>query len=217
MNRIIFVFLLIFTGCSIDISESLFIASIGFEFENGELNGYFYLPLSNDVGKSEEEGKGTGEFVRVAGENIEKVFNNVKAVNSIDINLKHVSSVVLNEKLLNKEFIDSFINYVKQSKLLDYNFYFLATKEKMEEIYGFQNPNQETVLNSLLVVSGSNVGIRLVADPIHFLEFSKKFYSDRSILIPLLDIEELWSINNEKVKRKKEKVDRTDGSEQSKL
>ena len=37
----------------------------------GELNGYFYLPLSNDVGKSESEGKGTGEYVRVKGESVE--------------------------------------------------------------------------------------------------------------------------------------------------
>ena len=201
MSKLIGIFLLLMMcSCSVDISESLFIASIGFEVIDGEINGYFYLPLSSDVGKSEGESKGSGEFVRVAGTNIEKVFNNVKAVNSIDINLKHVSSVVLSTELLNSDFIDNFINYVKYSKLLDYNFYLLATKEKMEDIFSFQNPNQETVLNSLLVVSGDNEGIRLVADPVHFLEFSKKFYSQRSILIPMLDIEELWTIENEQVK-----------------
>ena len=45
--------LLMLGGCGIDISESLFIASIGFEKEENEIKGYFYLPLSNDVGKSE--------------------------------------------------------------------------------------------------------------------------------------------------------------------
>lgn len=198
--KILILFLFVLTGCSVDISESLFIASIGFEEIDGELNGYFYLPLSNDVGKSESEGKGTGEYVRVKGESVEKVFNNVKAVNSIDINLKHVSSVVLNVSLLKHEFLEEFVSYVKYSNLLDYNFYFLATKEKMEDIFSFQNPNQESVLNSLLVISGDNEGIRLVADPVHYLDFSKKYYDKRSILIPLLDIEELWNINGENVK-----------------
>ena len=65
--------------------------------------------------------------------------------------------------------------------------------EKMEDIYSFKNPNQESVLNSLLVISGDNSGIRLVAEPVHYLEFCKKYFSKRSILIPMLDIEEFLS------------------------
>ena len=200
MNKILVFILLIFSGCSVDISESLFIASIGFEIEGDEINGYFYIPLSSDVGKTEQEGKGSGEFVRVAGKTIEQVFNNVDAVNSIDINLKHVSSVVLNKELYNDKFIVEFINYIKHSNRLDFNFYLFTTSEKMEDIYSFKNPNQESVLNSLLVISGDNAGIRLVADPVHYLDFCKKFFSRRSILIPMLDIEELWTIDGEKAK-----------------
>lgn len=201
MNKLLLIFvLLILSSCGVDISESLFIASIGFEIEENEIKGYFYLPLSNDVGKSEKEGKGEGEFVKVGGENIERVFNNVKAVNSIDINLKHVSSIVLNQDLYNNDFIDQLIQYVKYSKLIDYNFYLFSTKEKMKDIYSFKNPNQESVLNSLLVISGDNIGLRLVAEPIHFLEFCKRYYDNRSILIPSLDIEELWNIDGKQVK-----------------
>ena len=196
MIKIIVLLLLLLTSCGVDISESLFIASIGFELDEEEIKGYFYLPLSNDIGKSEDEGKGEGEFVKVGGENIEKVFNNVKAVNSIDINFKHVSSIVINKELYNEGFINELINYVKYYNLIDYNFYLFSTEEKMEDIYSFKNPNQESVLNSLLVISGDNVGLRLVAEPVHFLEFSKKFYDNRSILIPSLDIEELWNIDN---------------------
>ena len=200
MIKILIFILLLLSGCSVDISESLFIASIGFEMKDEKINGYFYIPLSSDVGKANEEGKGSGEFVRVAGDTIEQVFNNVDAVNSININLKHVSSVVLNESLFNDEFILEFINYVKYSNRLDYNFYLFTTTEKMEDIYSFKNPNQESVLNSLLVISGDNAGIRLVADPVHYLDFCKKYYSQRSILIPMLDIEELWNIEGEKEK-----------------
>lgn len=200
MNKLLIIMILLLSSCSIDISESLFIASIGFEILDEEINGYFYIPLSSDVGKTEKEGKGSGEFVRVAGQNIEQVFNNVDAVNSININLKHVSSVVLNQELYNDDFISDFIDYVKYSNRMDFNFYFFTTNEKMEDIYSFKNPNQESVLNSLLVISGDNAGIRLVADPVHYLEFCKKFFSKRSILIPRLDIEELWNIDGENAK-----------------
>ena len=99
-SRILLVLMLFFLfGCSPDISESLFIASIGFEIENDELNGYFYLPLSNDVGKSEGEGKGTGEYVRVAGKTIEEVFNNVKAVSIIFNNQLFTWSRLFNRNL----------------------------------------------------------------------------------------------------------------------
>ena len=108
MNKLLIIMILLLSGCSIDISESLFIASIGFEILDEEINGYFYIPLSSDVGKTEKEGKGSGEFVRVAGKNIEQVFNNVDAVNSININFKHVSSVVLNQELYNDDFISDY-------------------------------------------------------------------------------------------------------------
>ena len=123
MIKLYVLFLVVFlSGCGVDISESLFIASIGFE-KKEEIEGYFYIPLSNDIGKSESDGKGEGEYVQVGGENIEKVFNNVKAVNSIDINLKHVSSIVISKELCNDEFIEELINFVKYSKMIDYNFY----------------------------------------------------------------------------------------------
>lgn len=199
-NIYLIIFIFILSGCMDNVNESLFIASIGIERQDEELRGYFYLPLSNDVGKTEGEGKGSGEFLEVGGKSIQEIFNNAKAVNSLDVNLNHVSSVVLNNELYNPSFLDEFINFVKKSQLLDFNFYFFATEEKMKDIYSFQNPNQESVLNSLLVVSGDNEGLRLVGEPVHFIDFSKKFYSNRTILVPTLTIEELWHINDKKVK-----------------
>lgn len=201
MIKLLIVFILLFlSGCVDNINESLFIASIGIEKKEGELKGYFYLPLSNDIGKTDSPAKGSGEFLVVGGKTVYELFNNAKAVNSLNVNLRHVSSVVINKELFTPTFLDEFINYVKNTHIIDYNFYFMATKEKLEDIYSFQNPNQESVLNSLLVISGDNEGLRLVAEPVHYLDFVKRFYDNRSILLPLLEMEELWHINNEKVK-----------------
>ena len=45
MIKILIFILLLLSGCSVDISESLFIASIGFEMKDEKINGYFYIPV----------------------------------------------------------------------------------------------------------------------------------------------------------------------------
>ncbi len=187
-----------------NISEVLFIASVGIEKkEEGEEKyyGYFYLPLSSDIGKTENtENKGKGEFARVSGNTISDLFENLKVTTSLSLNFKHVSSIVLDTKLLEKEFILELFDFIKYSLEIDYNCYVFATKEKLSDIYNFQNPNQESVLNSILVSTNDVSGIFQVASPMHFLEFARKYYGQRSILLPMLSLEEIWTIEDQKVK-----------------
>ncbi len=205
MKRVICLILLILPLCACErynISTSLFIASIGIEQKDEETyQGYFYLPLSSDVGKAENiENKGKGEFAKVGGKSVADLFKNIKATTSLDINFRHVSSIVLNTELLTPDFLEELSDYIKYSHSIDFNCYLFATDEKMEDIYDFQNPNQESVLHSILVSTGDVKGMFLVTTPLHFLEFVSKFYADRSIILPLLDMEELWQVDGEKVK-----------------
>ncbi|MDE6241065.1 MAG: hypothetical protein K2M08_01445 [Anaeroplasmataceae bacterium] len=194
--------LILLAGCnSYDISKILFIASIGIEKKEDGYQGYFYLPLSSDIGKTETtENKGKGEFAKTTGQNIPELFYNLQNSTSLVMNLKHVSSIVLNKELLNKEFIIELLDYIKFSLDIDFNCYLFITKEKMDELYNFQNPNQESVLNSLLVSTSDANSSFLVTPPIHFLKFTREFYKDRSILLPMLDLEEIWTIDSEPVK-----------------
>lgn len=204
MKKLLILIFLVFSLCSCEkysISDSLFIASIGIEKKEDQYNGYFYLPLSSDIGKSENmESKGKGEFAKVIGKSVAELFKNIKATTSLNVNFKHVSSIVLNKELLTKEFLQELADYIKYSHYIDYNCYLFATTEEMDKIYDFQNPNQESVLNSILVSTSDEKGLFLVATPIHFLEFVSKFYAERTILLPLLDMEELWQVDGEKVK-----------------
>lgn len=199
---LIFFSVFLFSGCTgHDISQILFIASIGIEKKEDKYQGYFYLPLSSDIGKPENtENKGKGEFAKTSGKSIPELFYNLQNSTSLVMNLKHVSSIVLNKELLNNEFLKELIDYIKYSLEIDFNCYIFVTSEKMEELYDFQNPNEESVLNSLLV-STSDVNVAfLVTPPIHFLKFTREFYTDRSILLPLLDLEEIWTIDGKPVK-----------------
>ncbi|MDE7263744.1 MAG: hypothetical protein K2N64_03700 [Anaeroplasmataceae bacterium] len=206
MKKLMILFLVplfvLLVGCTgHDISKILFIASVGIEKEEDEYHGYFYLPLSSDIGKTEtSENKGKGQFAKTTGKTIPELFYNIQASTSLNINFKHVSSIVLNMELLNDEFLVQLLDFIKYSLLIDFNCYVFATTEKLEELYDFQNPNEESVLNSLLVSTSDISTLFLVASPVHFLKFTREFYLNRSILIPALVLEELWTIDSEKVK-----------------
>lgn len=195
--------LFLLVGCqSYDISKILFIASVGIEKkEDNTYQGFFYLPLSSDIGKTEtSENKGKGEYAKTSGKSIAELFHNIQAATSLNINFRHVSSIVLNEELLTKEFIIELCDFIKFSLDIDFNCYMFVTKEKMDELYDFQNPNQESVLNSLLVSSSDASDLFLVAPPMHFLQFACEFYENRCLLLPLLVLEEIWTIDSEPVK-----------------
>lgn len=195
--------ILLLCGCQkkLNISDTLFIASIGIEKEEEQYVGYFYLPLSSDIGKSESnENKAKGEYAKVKGESIADLFCNMVAATSFQLNFRHVSSIVLNEKLLKKDFLNELSDYIKFSLDIDFNLYLFVTEEKMSEIYDFQNPNQESVLNSILVSTSDTKGTFLVAEPLHFLHFAQLFYAERRILFPLLDLSEIWTIEDKQTK-----------------
>ncbi|MDE7161992.1 MAG: hypothetical protein K2N65_04450, partial [Anaeroplasmataceae bacterium] len=87
--------ILILASCeNYDISKILFIASVGIEKKEDSFQGYFYLPLSSDIGKTEStENSGKGEFAKTEGKTIQELFTNIQATTSLNINFRHVSSI----------------------------------------------------------------------------------------------------------------------------
>lgn len=200
--KIIMCFLCLFflTSCDTkNISETLFIASIGIEKVEDEYRGYFYLPLSTDIGKSDTEGIGKGEYATVKGKSIAELFTFIKATTSLSVNFKHVSSIVIKAELFSQEFLEELFAYIKYSLEIDYNCYIFITEDDLNELYNFQNPNQESVLNSILVSTSDSKGLFLVTKPMHFLELCSKYYEYRSILVPIVSVEEIWVADESKV------------------
>lgn len=53
MKKLIILLVFLLTGCSSSsITDSVYIASVGLDYEDNEYKGYFYLPSSVDVGAS---------------------------------------------------------------------------------------------------------------------------------------------------------------------
>ncbi|HIT49671.1 MAG TPA: hypothetical protein IAD46_01460 [Candidatus Pelethenecus faecipullorum] len=205
MKKIISLFLLIpilLCGCELqNISQVLFIASIGVEKEEDTYIGYFYLPLSSDVGKTEnKENQGIGQYAKVEGKTLAEVFENIQFSTELEVNLRHASSMVIHKDLMNDDFLNELIAFVKKDAGIDYNFYLFVTEDKMEDIFQFENPNKESVIYSVLVSTLDSPSIYMAANPIHFVKFAREFYSNRCISFPLLIAEELWNIEQQEAK-----------------
>ena len=199
MKKIIsLVFLLILCGCDFkDVSDSIYIASVAVEKNGDEYKGYFYLPSSIEVGNSNpnEESK-QGEIGISTGKNITDIFYNIDFSTSLSINYAHIATMIFHESILNNEDIDMLLNFFKDSYDFDFNFYIFATKESIEDIYTFTNPNKESIINTLLVAPHNHSEQFLGADALHFLNFCNYFYTKRCIHIPLIELDYSWKIDD---------------------
>lgn len=175
------------------IYNNMYIASIGFEKNEDKVTGYFYLPSSIDISSTEKvDTDKPAEIAKIEGNSIVDVFRNLELTSFLKMNLKHVSSLVLHESVLNKKEIEELIDYTKNSNYLDYNFYFFVTRDKIEDIYSIENPNQESVMRTLLCEPISNYYTYTSAKPIHFLNFCRDYYEKKTIPIALLEISNVW-------------------------
>lgn len=175
------------------IYNNMYIASIGFEKNEDKVTGYFYLPSSIDISSTEKSDTDKpAEIAKIEGDSVVDVFRNLELTSFLKMNLKHVSSLVLHESVLNKKELEELIDYTKNSKYFDYNFYFFVTRDKIEDIYSIENPNQESVMRTLLCEPISNYYSYTAAKPIHFLNFCRDYYEKKTIPIALLEISSVW-------------------------
>ena len=193
-------FLLTLTACKHKtVSDSIYIASVAVEKTEDEYKGYFYLPSSVEVGNSNPDNNTKkGEVGISTGKCVTDIFYNIEFSTSLSINYAHISTMIFHESMLNNDDIDRLLQFFKNSHDFDFNFYIFTTSEKIEDIYTFTNPNKESVINTLLVEPQNLKDQLLSADAIHYLSFCNYFYSKRCIHIPLIELDYLWNIDDEK-------------------
>lgn len=199
---IIILFILSCSSCKAAnrIYYDMYIASIGLEKADEGYNGYFYLPSSVDVGQTDKSSDSeASEVAKVWGETLVDVFSNLDLSTALKMNLEHISSIVLNESMMTDDELLKLIEYVKNSNHLDYNFYLFVTNDKMEDLYSLENPNNESVILSLLCDPIANTKIYSMIEPPHFLNFCRDFYNDKTFGIPVISAEAIWNDKDDSV------------------
>ena len=199
MKKILILFLILFscllTSCKAanSIYYNTFIASIGFEKNNDKYTGYFFLPSSIALGNTKQDkSEDASQIAKVDGDNIFDVFNNFFLSSAITMNLKHISTIVLHESILNNADINKIISFIKEYEGADLNFYIFTTNSKLEDIYSVKNPNNESVILTMLCEPlGSNY-IYTIAKPVHFLNFCRDYYNEKVIYLPVLSPANIW-------------------------
>ncbi len=176
------------------INYDMYIASMGFEKKGEEYTGYFFLPSSIAVGSTEtQESDKPSELATVTGKSLADVFNNFDLSSTLDMNMKHVASMVLHESILNDDDINYLIDYMNKSKDFDLNFYVYTAKDEMKDVFKNKNPNNESIILTMLCEPINNNLIYTTAKPIHFLNFCRDFFSNKVIAIPLIEPLKVWN------------------------
>lgn len=190
----IFLLLLLSSCVKFSIMDSIYIASIGIDYENDKYKAYFYLPGSLDVGSVSDKQESGGYVGTCEVNNPIEIFDYMVLRNNVNVNFRHVTSLVFTKNFIENGKLDDFINYIKESFVLDINFYIFSTVADINEIYSLENPNKESVIISMLLNPNDNIYEYLDAAPVHFLKFCNMYYSDRTLSLPLIDTVKIWKI-----------------------
>ncbi len=172
---------------------NIYIASIGFEKSEEGYTGYFFLPSSMDVGNTKKESTDvSSQLAVVQGKNIPDVLNSLELSSSLELNLKHISSFVLHESILNQKDIEDLISYVKESPTFDFNIYIFTTKDSVKDIYSIKNPNNESIILTMLCEPVTSAYTFMAAKPPHFLNFCRDYYNGKVLPLALLEPGQIW-------------------------
>ena len=202
MKKIISFILLVFTlnlvGCvSTNINSTIYISSIGFEVHDGKLVTYFLSnPLTNisrsDSGSQEQK----SEYIKVETDSVHEAFLKAEQTLLSPLNYRHIKTVIFRKEVFDTPFLEQFFMFMKSVLDVSYNYYVFATLDKIEDIYGFKNPEQisyqYSVLSSPNLLKFEEHG----TEKMHFLDFVNDYYDKgRYVHIPLIKVNKSWNEN----------------------
>lgn len=194
MKKIITILFLIFilSSCSTKdaVSKSIYIASIGFEHNDDGYTGYFLCPSSVDVGQQKNGNEAS--VAKISGDGIIDIFNKFYESSSLILNYKHISTIILDISMLEPDIINSFIDFFIKSNSVDFNFHIFVTDEDINEIFKVKNPNNESSILSIIIEPIYSEYSYYTAKPIHFLNFSRDYYNNKTIHIPYIELSDIW-------------------------
>lgn len=172
---------------------NLYFASIGFEFTDDDYTGYFYLPSSIDLGNDKSNNEQKAEVAKASGATLQDVFNYVEASSNLIMNFKHISSMILHESILQNNKLTDIIKFINGFKEIDKNFFIFTTTDKIEDVYMLKNMNNESLILTVLTEPKINQHIFSSSKPIHYLNFCRDYYNNKTIDLPYVEAKSIFS------------------------
>lgn len=184
-----------------DISRTIFVSTIHLAKNEAETEITFFVPSSFSVGKSEGENKLFSSTLKVSGKSLKETFNNAEQSSELELNYRHIVSVVFDRSYLKYELLNEFCDFLIENKRIDFNFYIFTSNEKADDLFSFKNPENTSSYYSILNVRSKSDYLFKYAKPLHFLDFSRGLNKEKySIKIPNLGVLEDYQIDGEKSK-----------------
>lgn len=203
MKKIIVVVLSLLTvlivGSIFEISKIVYISSIHFSAQD-ELSATFFSPSPFAVGKAQSDDS-SSTYITVKGESIEDVFNSVEHSLEVEINYRHIVSVIFDESFIEEKYITSFNKFIYTNRRMDFNFYIFSSNEKPDDLFSFKNPDNISSYHSILNVNSKSLYLFQYIKPLHYINFLKASSSlDNTIKIPYLSIGHDYQANDKEAK-----------------
>lgn len=201
MKKIFLLFMLCFClfGCEqMQIANSIYVSSIGFDYVNGNYIGYFYIPPTRDIAKNDSSDS-TSTIGKIEGDSIAQLFDKIKVSVTSNVNFNHLKTMIFTNDFLKDDIcINNLLDYISLSQGVSYNFYCFGTTDELSEVYSYTNPTEISDLYSIIntpnMLDYDYYGI----DSVHFLNFANDFDNiDRVSLLPMIKQVELYTASNE--------------------
>lgn len=202
MKRIIligllFLSIILMTGVY-NLAQTLFVSTIHFKYEKDKYQITLFCPSSFSVGKTESTPDDSATILSVDGDSISQAFNNAENSSEIEINYRHIVSVIFDESFLKEEYIKEFNEFIIENKRIDFNFYIFSSKTDPKELFSFKNPEKISSFYSILNVSAKSDYLFKYCKPLHYVDFLRGVNKKRySLKIPYLDVKKDYTIEDE--------------------
>ncbi len=166
------------------LSDIIYISSIHYEYNNEKFL-VTLMSLEDD----------DNIVLNSIGESLDECFTNLSNNISLDINYRHVQSMILDVSMFNEDCLDEFERFILNNTLIDFNFYLYSSDEKSSYIYNYNNPDSISNYYSILNPDRYN-NLFYYSKKCHFVNYLKRRSDDVNIKIPFINVNNISNDSN---------------------
>ena len=175
-------------SCDEKLNTSLYISSIGLEMKEDSLMMYFLCNPLTDITRTDDSELKT-DYFKIEANSISEGISKVKETIPFEINFMHLQTVIFHKSFVEAKKLSMFLNFMRDSRIITYNFYCFITEESIEDIYDYESPDTISFQHSLLASPSTVDYFDFGVEGVHFLNLANNFYdTNRYLHLPIISI-----------------------------